>query len=166
MPTIAYISLGSNIGDKIESIRKALGMLERAGRITAVSSLYRTEAVGYPEQEEFLNAVVALETNMSPLSLLATCHVIEDALGRRRLMHWGPRTIDLDILLYGDKVIDNGELTIPHPLMAERRFVLVPLCEIAPRAVHPVLNKTAEQLLKKLQDPHAVRKFRPKGRAT
>lgn len=154
--TTVYIGLGSNLGDKSEALRKAVSMLGKAGRITAVSSFYSTEPIGYPDQEEFVNAVVELETELSPLALLAACHVIEDELGRRRIVHWGPRTIDLDILLYGDQKIDTGELTVPHPLMAERRFVLVPLCEIAPRAVHPVLRKTAEQLLRKLKDPHRV----------
>jgi 2-amino-4-hydroxy-6-hydroxymethyldihydropteridine diphosphokinase len=156
MPTTAYIGLGSNIGDKRETCRKALDLLGRAGRVARVSSFYCTEPVGYPDQEKFLNAVAELETDLSPLALLAACHVIEDELGRRRLFRWGPRTIDLDILLFGDQVVVTAELTIPHPLLSTRRFVLVPLGEIAPQAVHPVLKKTIARLLDELSDSHRV----------
>jgi 2-amino-4-hydroxy-6-hydroxymethyldihydropteridine diphosphokinase len=100
--------------------------------------------------------VAELETDLSPLALLAACHVIEEELGRDRMFRWGPRTIDLDILLYGDQVIGTGELTIPHPLLSARRFVLTPLCEIAPLAVHPVSKKTVTHLLEELDDPHRV----------
>lgn len=156
MPITTYIALGSNMGDKMATCRRALDLLSRAGRVTKVSSFYCTEPVGYPNQEDFINAVAELETSLSPLALLAACHVIEDKLGRSRLLQWGPRTIDLDILLYGDQVVNNSELTIPHPLMAERRFVLVPLCEIAPQATHPVVRKTVADLLKELTDSHRV----------
>ncbi len=161
MPITTYIALGSNMGDKMATCRRALDLLGRAGRVTKVSSFYRTEPVGYPNQEDFINAVAELETSLSPLALLAACHVIEDDLGRSRLLQWGPRTIDLDILLYGDQVVNNSELTIPHPLMAERRFVLVPLCEIAPQAKHPVIRKTAANLLKELADAHRVVRCSP-----
>jgi len=156
MSVIAYIGLGSNMGDKLAACRRALELLTRAGRINRVSSFYCTEPVGYPDQEMFLNAVAELETDLSPLALLAACHVIEEELGRNRMFRWGPRTIDLDILLYGNQVVNTGELTIPHPLMAERRFVLTPLCEIAPAAVHPVSKKTVSHLLEELSDPHRV----------
>ncbi len=156
MPVTAYIALGSNLGDKMATCRKALDLLVRAGRITKVSSFYCTEPVGYPNQDDFINAVVELETGLSPLALLAACHVIEDELGRSRLVHWGPRPIDLDILLYGDQIVNSAELTIPHPLMAKRGFVLVPLSEIAPQTVHPVLRKKAVDLLNKLNDAHRV----------
>jgi 2-amino-4-hydroxy-6-hydroxymethyldihydropteridine diphosphokinase len=156
MPTTAFIGLGSNIGDKSATCRKALELLNKAGRVIRVSSFYCTEPVGYPDQESFINAVTEIETVLSPLALLAACHVIEDKLGRRRLLRWGPRTIDLDILLYGDQVINGAELTIPHPLMTKRGFVLVPLCEIAPETMHPVLKKTISQLLRELRDPHRV----------
>jgi 2-amino-4-hydroxy-6-hydroxymethyldihydropteridine diphosphokinase len=154
--TTAYIGLGSNIGDKAAACRKAVDLLGRAGRVSRVSSFYTTEPVGYPDQEHFINAVVELETSLSPLALLAACHVIEDELGRRRLFRWAPRTIDLDILLYGDQVVATDELTIPHPLMADRAFVLVPLNEIAPGTVHPVLQKTVAALLEELHDRHSV----------
>ncbi len=158
MSVIAYIAIGSNMGDKITACRQAIELLKKSGQVKRVSSFFCTEPVGHTDQEDFINAVVELETDLSPLALLAACHVVEDALGRSRLVHWGPRTIDLDILLYGDEVIDTAELSVPHPLMATRRFVLVPLCEIAPKAVHPTSLKSVDQLLRELQDPHWVRK--------
>jgi 2-amino-4-hydroxy-6-hydroxymethyldihydropteridine diphosphokinase len=156
MPTTAYIGLGSNMGDKRETCLKALDLLGRAGRVARVSSFYCTEPVGYPDQEKFVNAAAELETDLSPLALLAACHVIEDKLGRRRLFRWGPRTIDLDILLYGDQVIDTAELAIPHPLLAVRRFALIPLAEIAPQAVHPIFQRTIARLVQELRDTHRV----------
>ncbi len=158
MSVIAYIAIGSNMGDKMTACRQAIELLKKSGHVKRVSSFFCTEPVGHPDQEDFINAVVELETDLSPLALLAACHVVEDALGRSRLVHWGPRTIDLDILLYSDEIIDTAELSIPHPLMTTRGFVLVPLCEIAPQAVHPKSLKSVDQLLRELQDPHWVRK--------
>jgi 2-amino-4-hydroxy-6-hydroxymethyldihydropteridine diphosphokinase len=156
MLTTAYIGLGSNIGDRKGTCLQALELLGRAGRVKKVSSFYRTEPVGHRDQEDFVNAVAELETGLSPEQLLAACRAIEDQLGRRRSVHWGPRTIDLDILLYGDQVVESANLTIPHPFMTSRGFVLVPLCEIAPQVVHPILNKTAAILLHELKDPQRV----------
>jgi len=161
MPVTAYIGLGSNMGDKKGTCLKALDLLGRAGRVKKVSSFYCTEPVGYREQEDFVNAVAELETDISPEALLAECHSIEDALGRSRELRWGPRTIDLDILLYGDRVISEPTIIIPHPRLAIRRFVLVPLCEIAPQAVHPVFKKTVTHLLHELKDPHQVARCGP-----
>ncbi len=161
MSVIAYIGLGSNIGDKTVNCQTAVECLAEAGRIIGVSSFYYTEPVGYKEQEDFINAVAILETNRSPAELLSICHAIEDRLGRRRTVRWGPRTVDLDILLYGDLVVNRPDLVIPHPLMAVRRFVLAPLVEIAPAAMHPVLNKTMIQLLIELQTSHTVMKCKP-----
>lgn len=158
MPTITYIGLGSNMGDKKANCRKAIGLLGGAGRVLRVSSFYCTEPVGYAEQETFINAVAELETELSPETLLAECHTIEDELGRSRDIRWGPRTIDLDILLYGDQVVSNPDLKVPHPLMASRRFVLVPLCELAPDAKHPFFRKTVKHLLHELRDDHRVAK--------
>lgn len=150
MPTIAYIGLGSNVGDRKANIKKALDRLGAAGRLRKVSSFYCTEPVGFKDQGEFINAVAELETDLSPQKLLAECGRIEEALGRIREVQWGPRTIDLDILLFGGEVVrdHDPDLAVPHPLLTERRFVLVPLAEIAPHAIHPVLGKTVELLLR------------------
>jgi 2-amino-4-hydroxy-6-hydroxymethyldihydropteridine diphosphokinase len=165
MAIIAYIGLGSNRGDKTANCQAAVEGLAEAGRIISVSSFYYTEPVGYKEQEDFINAVAILETNRSPVELLSICHAIEDRLGRRRTVRWGPRTVDLDILLYGDLVMSRPDLIIPHPLMAVRRFVLAPFVEIAPAVMHPVLNKTMIQLLAELQNSHTVMKCKPVNEA-
>ena len=154
------------MGDKTANCQSAVEGLAEAGRVVSVSSFYYTEPVGYKEQEDFINAVAGLETNRSPADLLAICSAIEDRLGRRRTVRWGPRTVDLDILLYGDLVMSRPELVIPHPLMAMRRFVLAPLVEIAPEVMHPVLNKTMFQLLSELQNSHTVMKCKPVNRAS
>jgi len=165
MSTIAYIGIGSNIGDKTANCQTAVECLAETGRIIGVSSFYYTEPVGYKEQEDFINAVATLETGHSPAELLTICHAIEDRLGRRRTVRWGPRTVDLDILLYGDLVVSRPDLVIPHPLMAVRKFVLAPLVEIAPTVMHPVLNKTMIQLLCELQNSHTVMKCKPANKA-
>jgi 2-amino-4-hydroxy-6-hydroxymethyldihydropteridine diphosphokinase len=156
VPTIAYIGLGSNLGDKKANCRKAIALLAKSGRVVRASSLYCTEPMGYVEQDDFVNAVVELETGLSPEALLQQCRSIEEELRRVRTVHWGPRTIDVDILLYGTTTIETPELTIPHPLLHSRRFVLAPLCEIAPQAFHPKLQKTASDLLAELHDHQRV----------
>jgi 2-amino-4-hydroxy-6-hydroxymethyldihydropteridine diphosphokinase len=156
MPVIAYIGLGSNRGDREQNVRRAVDLLGASVPVTAVSSLYCTEPVGRGDQEEFINAAVQIETALSAGELLFLCRSIEDRMGRSRAERWGPRTIDLDILLYGDAVLDLPDLVVPHPRMALRRFVLEPLAEIAPQAMHPRLRRTAEQLLRDLRDPHRV----------
>ena len=161
MPITAYIGLGSNIGRKKETCLQALELLSRAVMVQRVSSFYCTEPVGYYGQEEFINAVAEIETGLSPEELLAACLAVEDKLGRRRSARWGPRSIDLDILFYGDMVLETPALSIPHPLLHTRGFVLIPLCEIAPQVIHPSLRKSAAQLLSELKDTHRVVAYDP-----
>ena len=132
----AYVSLGSNVGDRLGFLRRAVAMLgeHEAIEVLRTSSVYETDPVGYVDQPPFLNAVAEIETSLSPHELLDACQAIEAALGRVRTVRWGPRTIDLDIALIDDLAIDDERLTVPHPRMAERAFVLVPLAEIAPGA--------------------------------
>lgn len=148
----AYIGLGSNLGDRKKNLDDAVRLLSGMRGIEAVkvSSYYETEPVGYEEQGLFLNAAARLETTLTPRELLDVCQDIEIRLGRVRTVRWGPRTIDLDILLFGDATIDTPELEIPHPLMHERAFVLKPLCELDPDVIHPVLRKTVKELLANL----------------
>ncbi len=161
MSVIAYIGIGSNIGDKKANCLQAVDHLKETGSVTRVSSLYYTEPIGYKEQEDFINAVAAVETTLSPVELLSACKSIEARMGRKRTVRWGPRIIDLDILLFGNLIVNQPELIIPHPLMAARKFVLAPLTEIAPDANHPVLKKNAFQLLSELKDTSTVIKCRP-----
>lgn len=156
----AYLSLGSNVGDRQKNLREAIRSLESVGTVLAVSSFYETEPVEFTAQEWFLNCAVALETDRTPSDLLQFILQIEQSMGRQRLQYKGPRTIDIDILLYGDAVVDTEDLTIPHPAMHERRFVLEPLVEIAADAHHPIRKKTAKQLLDALPAGQIVRKSR------
>jgi 2-amino-4-hydroxy-6-hydroxymethyldihydropteridine diphosphokinase len=147
---LAYLSLGSNLGDRAANLREAQKRLENVGRILCVSSYYETEPVEFTEQGWFLNCALALETGLTPQELMKSILRIEEEMGRRRVQKKGPRTIDIDILLFGDQVVNSAEITIPHPAMRQRRFVLEPLAEIAPGTRHPVLNKTIRELLDEL----------------
>jgi 2-amino-4-hydroxy-6-hydroxymethyldihydropteridine diphosphokinase len=158
MPSIVYLSLGSNVGDRAAQLRDALTKLSAAGRVVAVSSVYETEPVEFTQQAWFLNCAAALETSKTPQQLMAAILGIEQEMGRRRGQKKGPRSIDIDILLFGDTIMHSNELTIPHPAMQQRRFVLEPLAEIALEAQHPVLKKTIRELRDALPEGQAVRK--------
>ena len=148
----ATIGLGSNLGDREANLRQALEHLAQTPDTAVVraSSLYDTEPVGVEEQPHFLNAVAQLETQLTPQQLLWNLKLIERRLGRVRSQRWGPRTLDLDLLLYEDLVLDEDDLQIPHPELAKRSFVLVPLVELDPLLVHPATGETMLALLQKL----------------
>lgn len=158
MPVVVYIGLGSNIGDKRANCMMAVELLRCAGNVTKVSSFYLTEPVGYADQPDFINAAIEMNTPLSPSGLLSVCKGIEAVMGRGAGIRWGPRVIDIDILLYGDIVINTPELIVPHPMMAGRRFVLAPLAEIAGAVTHPVLGKSIAELLSGLKDDARVEK--------
>jgi len=155
----AYLSLGSNLGDRAANLREAVAQLGAAGRLLAVSSLYETQPVDVPDQPWFLNCVAAIATDKTPRELLRLALQVEAAMGRLRMTEKGPRKIDIDVVLFGDRVVDEPGLKIPHPAMHQRRFVLEPLVEIAPEASHPELGKTARQLLAELTGGQTVRRL-------
>ena len=158
---LAYIGLGSNVGDRLRTAVRALSLLQKSEKVTIqnVSSLYETEAIGYEAQGDFINGVAELSTHLPPMRLLRLLQDIEKRLGRTREFRWGPRTIDLDILLYGDLVYASDELTIPHREMQNRRFVLVPLAEIAQNYEVPGTRKRVSQLLADTADTSRVRLY-------
>ena len=158
MPSLAYIALGSNLGDRRGILTGAIAALAGTGGVVVrkVSSFYETEPVGGPPgQGMFFNAAAVLETTRDPFGLLHVLREIEEEFGRTRAVHWGERTLDLDLLLFADRIVDTPELTIPHPRLTERRFVLEPLAEVAPDAVDPVTKRTIIELLADLDaSPH------------
>ncbi len=160
MAGTVFIGIGSNLGDKEGNIRRALQMLAEDGRISvvAVAPLYKTDPVGNRDQDWFLNTVAAVDTALPPLELLKVLSEIEDGMGRRRTVRWGPRVIDLDILLYGEERINMPDLQIPHPGVEERAFVAVPLADLHPGLMLPC-GATAAELAAELAEKQHVEKY-------
>jgi 2-amino-4-hydroxy-6-hydroxymethyldihydropteridine diphosphokinase len=164
----ATIALGANLGDRERTLRSAIAALRQRGTVEAISSFYETAPVGLVDQPDFLNAVITLQTQLPPQELMNALLHIEQQHGRDRSVSVpkGPRTLDLDLLSYDDLVMETPSLTLPHPALAERRFVLIPLAEIAPQWRHPVCGKTATELLAELshtgdESAQTVRKMEP-----
>ena len=169
MKKLVYLSLGSNLGDRAVNLQQAVDRLCALGKVTALSSFYETEPVEVTAQPWFVNCAVALETEKMPRQLIAAILDLEQQMGRRRLEKKGPRAVDIDILLFGKSVIEMPGLTVPHPAMHERRFVLEPLVEIAPDLRHPVFKRSMRELLEALPPGQAVRRLEKKtlrGRPT
>ena len=157
-PQTIYLSVGSNVGDRAKNLSEALGALEAAGvSVQKISSIYDTEPVDYLDQPWFLNCAVQAETQLDPQSLLRALRDIETRMGSKKLVPKGPRLIDMDILLYAQQTVDTPELQVPHPGMHLRRFVLVPLAEIAPTLRHPSWDATVQELLARTPDQSRVR---------
>jgi 2-amino-4-hydroxy-6-hydroxymethyldihydropteridine diphosphokinase len=161
MGHIAYIGIGSNVGDKAFQCEKAVSEILKVDhhKLLAKSSFFETQPVGYTSQDWFINGVIKIETDLDPLGLLHALKAIESQLGRTETFRWGPRTIDLDILIFNDKKIETEELRIPHPLLHERQFALAPLAEIDRDLLHPILKKTIGKLLEDLKEDQGVEKL-------
>lgn len=156
--TVAYLGLGANLGDRLAGLQRAVDLLDAEGvGVVASSRVWETEPVGGPDQPDYLNAVVRVETELEPMQLLAACQRVERALGRVREVRWGPRTIDIDVLLFGDVTIEDPTLTLPHPRMLERAFVLLPLLELDPDPVLP----DGRHVLDTAVDTQGARLFAP-----
>ncbi len=157
---ITYLLLGSNLGDSRKYLHDASARIElKVGAITLKSSLYQTASCGKHDQPDFINQVICVQTDLLPKQLLKIILEIELELGRKRVSKWGSRTIDIDILFYEDQILNDPDLTIPHPYLHERRFSLMPLHEIAPDLVHPLFKKSVEQLLDELSDGLFIKKL-------
>jgi len=154
----AYLSLGSNVGDRAKNLRDAIAALRNVGiDVTRISSMYETEPVDYLDQPWFVNMAVEAQTELAPSALLEILRGIETQMGSKKLITKGPRLIDMDILLYGNEVIDTPELQVPHPRMHLRRFVLEPLAEIAPNVRHSISGLSVSEMLTRTPDKSAVR---------
>ena len=161
---VVYLGLGANLGDRHGNLKRALALLSERIQVGKVSSVYETEPVGNINQPRFLNMVCQARTRLTPEALLSLTKGIESKMGRRPTKErWGPRPIDIDILFYGDRVVETPELVIPHPRLAERAFVLVPLAEITPDLVHPVIGKTIRQLLEEVGGKEGVVRWEESG---
>ncbi|PYX41606.1 MAG: 2-amino-4-hydroxy-6-hydroxymethyldihydropteridine diphosphokinase [Acidobacteria bacterium] len=163
MPQTVYLSLGSNVGDRTLNLKTAIEKLARVGKVQATSSLYETEPVEVSDQPWFLNCALALETQNTPRDLLEALLGIEEEMGRQRTRNKGPRNIDIDILLFGNFILDEKGLTIPHPALQQRRFVLDPLAEIAPDLRHPLLKRTIAELRDQLSPAQQITRIASSG---
>jgi len=161
MRHIAYIGVGSNVGDKAHRCEQGIAEILKVDRTTllARSSLYKTQPVGHLPQDWFVNGVIKIETDLEAHDLLRSMKEIETRLGRRKTFRWGPRTLDLDLLLFDDQIIDTEELSVPHPRIQERQFVLIPLSEIDLHLIHPVLKKSVQELLDNFRQDQGVQKL-------
>ncbi len=159
MSNKAYLSLGSNIGERFKYLKKAISLLNAHPKISIskISSIYETDPVGFEEQNCFLNIVVEINTSLTAMELLNYCLQVEKDLGRIRNVRWGPRTIDIDVLLYNEEIYESNQLTIPHPRMHEREFVLIPLTEINPTIIIPKVERNVVDALKKISNQKGVR---------
>ena len=157
---IAYIGIGSNLGDRQALCHRAIETIGDLPdtTVTATSSFYESEPLELPSQNWFINCVVGIKTELHPEELLSACQNIETLMGRKRTIRYGPRTIDLDILFFGHTVLNSRRLVLPHPKLHLRRFVLMPLSEIAPSLNHPVYHQTVADLLRKVPDQHRIRR--------
>lgn len=161
MHKIVYLSLGSNLGDRSSNLRQAIDKLGEVGKVAAVSSFYDTEPVELTSQPWFLNCVAKLDTEKMPRQLMAAILAIEQRMGRQRKQQKGPRTIDIDILLFGSSIIDIPSITVPHPKLHQRRFVLEPLAEIAPELRHPLFKRSVRELRDALPAGQTVKRVPP-----
>jgi 2-amino-4-hydroxy-6-hydroxymethyldihydropteridine diphosphokinase len=160
MGNIAFIGIGSNVGDKIKNCRQAITEISQCkqNRLVAQSPLYKTEPIGYTQQDWFINSVIEIETSFTAYQLLSVLEGIEISMGRKKIRKWGPRIIDLDILFFNDEIIRCEGLTIPHPEVQYRPFVLIPLRDIAADYVHPLLKKSISQLAADLGQGQGIEK--------
>ncbi|WLR57782.1 2-amino-4-hydroxy-6-hydroxymethyldihydropteridine diphosphokinase [Mesobacillus subterraneus] len=159
------MALGSNMGDRFGYLTQAIILLEKYENIAVVktSSVYETDPVGYTDQDQFLNMVIQVKTSLEPIELLDTCLEIELKLGRKREVKWGPRTLDLDILLYNNENVETEKLTIPHPRMSERAFVILPLLEMDPNLMLPTMKEPLKNCLLSIPDREGVRIWKQKN---